>query len=1660
MELGSIYPDAVDQAKKDGRDGLDAGDLARVGLSAAAAAGVDTAAEGIMASKVLKGSGASGGLLRRAATEVPSGMLREAGTEAAQTALEHYGAGQPIADEAGVKDIIDSAGVGAIGGGMGGGLASLHAHAPTPGDAIREQEVLDVGPLSRATNLGLQAGAAHADADAAKMAAAAGAQPAPVGPTPEQAQALLDMANQRAAELADKTRGQKEQKTPDGQVIAAVLPQFLTPEEKKEQAFLKEHGGDAAQLAQAYGLPPAEAITPPNSPAESALGVVTPPAPAGAPAPSPVVTGFTPPVDQARAAVDPVARIEKMASDAVKAETANRMAASRAAAAATPMQPTPEIRMSERGLPEPSMQPRAFQPGAHPADTFEALDEANQRDDQLRKLYAPILNPKGEPFKTEMAAKIAAKKHGGEVTPVEGGFAVQVAKPEPAPTPAPAPATEKFAPESGTMGVPRADMPQIDGAHRGALVNFLGARGIAAEHETVDPATLKPTQAEFSPEKVADAAERGDDRSILISSDDHVLDGHHQWMAKLGSDEPVKAIRLDAPIEQLVDEVKQFPSATTAPAGASATADSPQLTTAKDKLRERLASNNTPFIDSTKAGDGSVSYWAKGIGSAKPEWQVPLDLTSDERKAARRAEVDAELADTAEERLAAKQALNDALTPAARRAVGLTETETSNAAGPAERAVEGEAPAAEGQPAPAAGGSEGGARDAEPAASGPAAMEPDGLKPKLVEHTTAKGKTLTGIVRTDLSHEEAKAIDPYTFKKDGGWFIREKHVAEAPAARPEKAPAEPAKAAEDAKPATLTDSLHQAIQRGDMPKDNPALRKMVEAFDGKEATPARMKEAQEALETAIVRTSRDVVAKNEGDASTFKILERIYESQPNLNVRTSTSIENQAYSTPAPLAYLASRLAGITSKTSVLEPTGGTGMLLIGAKPALTIVNELNSDRVEALKSQGFKPTQRDATEGFPNLDKSVDRVITNPPFGPIKNAAGESIKVKVDGFTLGQIDHLIAAKALAAMKDDGKATLIIGANKSETGRSNNDLVFFNWLYSHYNVTSHFEVDGDLYQRQGAGWPVRVITIDGRQASDAHAPAIDTISRAKTWSEVYERFQQGMAAERAPARDGNGAVGRGSRPADDAKPVPRPADGQARRDDRSQPEGSAQRAADVPGERAQPVGDRRAVPGARVGERADAVGSNDQAPGPVEPGQRPARQPAAAKPAGDTGTPGVTSNADPDNQFQTTYRARSTRKDEGVLIPVNMAGPTQDALNRLEDEVGDIDEFARTELGYGSVDELHKALMGLQVDSVASAIQQIKSGKGVIIADQTGIGKGRQAASIIRWAVKNGKTPIFVTVKPSLFTDMFGDLHDIGTDDVAPFILNSNESIKGAGDEKLFANRPALHKGVMDRIVSSEKLPDGRNALFMTYSQINVDNTQRKVVMALAPNAVFVLDESHNAGGESNTGEFVKGALDLAHGVTYLSATYAKRPDNMPVYFKTDIGEAVADDETLMNAMAAGGLPLQTVVANNLVKAGQMFRRERSYDGVSIESRADTAHKRPARRAVGRDDAGAARHRGKADSIFHEFYVKALQKELEAKGQRALDNAGNQVKESVDHTQFSSVVHNFVRQMLLGLKAQESADDAIARSSAARSPSSPSRTRWARSWPSTPRTTA
>ena len=272
-----------------------------------------------------------------------------------------------------------------------------------------------------------------------------------------------------------------------------------------------------------------------------------------------------------------------------------------------------------------------------------------------------------------------------------------------------------------------------------------------------------------------------------------------------------------------------------------------------------------------------------------------------------------------------------------------------------------------------------------------------------------------------------------------------------------------------------------------------------------------VKDVDESVELGVTAAARDIVNDGKDAVDTFRGLVDLYHRQPNLSSRTSTSVANQQYSTPAPLAYLASQLAGIDKTKTVYEPTAGNGMLLIGADAKKSTVNELDANRASRLRAQDFDVTEHDATDYTPG--KQYDAVIANPPFGTVKDDAGNKRGWEVSGHETAEIDQAIALKALQSMKPDGKAVLILGGKKgSEAGRrakynTATQRSFYKALYDNYKVADHFSVDGRLWTRQGASFPVDIIVVDGKGKTEGRPfPAANLPRVYKTFdslSDVY-----------------------------------------------------------------------------------------------------------------------------------------------------------------------------------------------------------------------------------------------------------------------------------------------------------------------------------------------------------------------------------------------------------------------------------------------------------------------------------------------------------------------------------------------------------------------------
>ena len=266
------------------------------------------------------------------------------------------------------------------------------------------------------------------------------------------------------------------------------------------------------------------------------------------------------------------------------------------------------------------------------------------------------------------------------------------------------------------------------------------------------------------------------------------------------------------------------------------------------------------------------------------------------------------------------------------------------------------------------------------------------------------------------------------------------------------------------------------------------------------------------LKRPVVRAGRWWVQQSSTTHDTYDRLVDLLQRQPNLSVRSSTSVLQQAYSTPIPIAYLASALAGIDGKTTVYEPTAGNGALLIGANPDNVIANELNQDRYTELSTRGFKQlTQEDALSFQP--DAQVDVVICNPPFGSVKDEQFRTRRLPIADTWTTQVDQVIALKALSVMKPEGQAVLILGGKKgkeeyirSERYNIRESRAFYYLLYQHYRVTQHFSIWGDLYRKQGAGFPIDLIVIEGQGKSELPLPAAEVPPIYKSFTELKERL--------------------------------------------------------------------------------------------------------------------------------------------------------------------------------------------------------------------------------------------------------------------------------------------------------------------------------------------------------------------------------------------------------------------------------------------------------------------------------------------------------------------------------------------------------------------------
>ena len=1040
---------------------------------------------------------------------------------------------------------------------------------------------------------------------------------------------------------------------------------------------------------------------------------------------------------------------------------------------------------------------------------------------------------------------------------------------------------------------------------------------------------------------------------------------------------------------------------------------------------------------------------------------------------------------------------------------------------------------------------------------------------------------------------------------------------------------------------------------------------------GDDLTATQVEDVYEA--SLVEQAIRDVQRYSKDPRQAWIALSNLHNDQLTLSARTSTSVRLQQFSTPAPLAFAANYMANVEpgGNETVADFMAGTGMLLMmrGSGRGNARAVEIDPFRAELLEAMGFENvTAADAREHLPNVpDKSIPHVVVNPPFEALK----EEVRFGPEGHRIQKLDHLLALMSLEKMTDNGTATLIVGAERDAGTMSRGMRTFLNYIYSRYNVAGHFDVAGELYQKQGAAWPIKMITVKGRlQGGDVNkrfAPSPEDLQRFNSYDNVYlearriadeeghsqkhlgteDQGQQTGGDESVPGGDdagdsldggteSGGGVGTqsdsGGTSSGNAQGGGQTAQGGSvsgsggrggasgiRNADRSGQSGGAPDAAPEQSEGDGPVGggglqqtgggqpgpsgegggavqpDRSGGTPAGGNEldqaNLDAIddvlnqeaetegGTEQQTPQPEpEPGptQQPGtqgrqgtsqgtqqtgtgqqqeqsgqssqqqsgqgRQEQQGEQQGDQSVPDdvqssidnirkslgrMNAGIDPTlardfarvgvhylrqgvgsfriwserivqtigesmrsklmpylhytwrqmkrkwdyrkhmrpGPGQIAYLPQSQLQDLNTYSPDNLDTHMRTALTDLENRVGNIDEFVRGQLRYATLDEMRNALAAEQVDAVALAIDQATGGKGLIVGDQTGVGKGRVAAAMVRWAQGQNRTPVFMTEKANLFSDMYRDLQDVGTlQGFNPFIFNADASVV---DENGTVKARGQKVREVRKLLSNPDMADDYSMIMATYSQVNrgPSTDKAQALQEVARGGVLILDESHTASGNSNTFYAISSILPETYGAVYLSATYAKRSDNMPVYMKTDLTDSVEEqgDEDrslfdrmdqqrarLTNAVSTGGTPLLQWASESLTEQGQYLRREQDWSGADFdvsEISEDSAEGQKIRESL--DASTDVLSRIVEWDRKKQRYLEQLNKDLAkiAEGKKPknpipqwvldiIQTPGGDITSSanaaasVQTANFASVVHNSIRQALLGVKADIIVDQA------------------------------
>jgi P-loop containing NTP hydrolase pore-1 len=245
-------------------------------------------------------------------------------------------------------------------------------------------------------------------------------------------------------------------------------------------------------------------------------------------------------------------------------------------------------------------------------------------------------------------------------------------------------------------------------------------------------------------------------------------------------------------------------------------------------------------------------------------------------------------------------------------------------------------------------------------------------------------------------------------------------------------------------------------------------------------------EAQEVALTSVFKW----VGKGLSEQDALTVLDRLSMLE-NLTLtqtkRSQESVELQQFSTPIPLAYLATLCAQITAADIVLEPSAGTGILakfaeLQGAK---LILNEWSDRRLTILQklfpNQVIYPFNAEQIHDHLPLEIMPTVVLMNPPFSASPNVHKRH--------PIATVKHIRSAFLRLA---PGGRLVVISAQWFAP-----DSRWWKILFQGLNADIRLTVciDGNIYQKHGTHIDTRLTIIDKcLSLSDDRTPLLRELS--------------------------------------------------------------------------------------------------------------------------------------------------------------------------------------------------------------------------------------------------------------------------------------------------------------------------------------------------------------------------------------------------------------------------------------------------------------------------------------------------------------------------------------------------------------------------------------